>query len=163
MNRKELFYHSVNVLQKAYFNGTLEHQNCYACAVGNLVAAGMGIGFEACDQDSIASHTVVWEGREGKYYTYKQNSYLPNSPTWFNEIRSRVNESSQYKFTGYERRECFQIEETFESAECDPDGFEGLCAVVDLLMQIHEFDKEEKDAIPAKEKLFNKEELVLIN
>lgn len=36
------FNHSVNVLVKAYLNNTLAHSTCYACAVGNLVADGIG-------------------------------------------------------------------------------------------------------------------------
>lgn len=36
------FNHTVNVLVKAYFNGFLIKMSCKACAVGNLVADGMG-------------------------------------------------------------------------------------------------------------------------
>ena len=41
MERTELFNKSVDVLVKAYKSGSLSHYNCQACAVGNLVSAGM--------------------------------------------------------------------------------------------------------------------------
>ncbi len=40
MKNKEQFEKTVQVLVKAYFEGTLEHMDCRACAVGNIVGHG---------------------------------------------------------------------------------------------------------------------------
>lgn len=39
MNRPELYRKAVDVLIRAYENGTLEHGDCASCAVGNLCAS----------------------------------------------------------------------------------------------------------------------------
>ena len=39
----ERFHETVGILVKAYLNDTLEHTNCHACAVGNMIASKMGI------------------------------------------------------------------------------------------------------------------------
>jgi hypothetical protein len=41
-NMKATFENSVDVLVKAYLNDTLEHGQCHACAVGNLICAETG-------------------------------------------------------------------------------------------------------------------------
>ena len=41
---KATFSNSVDILVKAYFNDTLRHGNCLACAVGNLMQAS-GVKF----------------------------------------------------------------------------------------------------------------------
>lgn len=49
MKREQLFNKTVGVLVDAYNNGTLEHQSCQACAVGNIISAAYNndrAGFE---------------------------------------------------------------------------------------------------------------------
>lgn len=42
MKRPELYQKTVDILVKAYFDDTLQHGNCYACAVGNIIAGNCG-------------------------------------------------------------------------------------------------------------------------
>jgi hypothetical protein len=47
MNRPEVYHKSVQILYDAYFNDTLDVMvNCYACAVGNLIAGNLGMEIE---------------------------------------------------------------------------------------------------------------------
>lgn len=38
MKNEKLFYETIDILVKAYLNGTLKNGDCMACAVGNIVA-----------------------------------------------------------------------------------------------------------------------------
>lgn len=149
MNRPELFYKSVNILQKAYYNGTLEHGVCDACAVGNLIS---GNGYVFDDNDIFISSWVTKIDKEIRKTVYK-------SPYILKEYCD-ITANKQISSTGYSLLECAKIENAFESMDKDndKDGFFGLCTVLDVLMEFHEFDKE----LPAKEKIFNKNELILL-
>jgi len=48
------FENTVDILVKAYINDTLEHNNCYACAVGNIVAHNMGERFVKATERAMA-------------------------------------------------------------------------------------------------------------
>ncbi len=122
MKNEELYYRTVNMLAKAYLNGTLMHANCTACAVGNIVGGGR----EWFDVVRIYRHG------EAKY----------DFPLyWLAEGKKQI------ESTGYSIAEISVIEKAFESADEDADdivctvntnGFLGLMAVVDALDIIHE-------------------------
>ncbi len=43
MKNKSLYDKTVSILVDAYMNDTLQHGNCFACAVGNIVAANCDV------------------------------------------------------------------------------------------------------------------------
>lgn len=118
MKNEQLYYKTVNTLAKAYLEGTLEHHNCSACAVGNLVGG---------KQEWYSS-----------LQSYRHNLYIPQV---IDEIGIL-----QIEETGYTIEEIDRIEKVFERegsfirnpyGDCDKDGFLGLMAVVDVLDGIH--------------------------
>ena len=122
MRNKKLFDETVAILVKAYMNETLEHGEPCACAVGNLIAA---------------------RGIEPSW-------------GWYNYVR-RYSKTSlgtkEVNCTGYSAEEVRYIERAFEGRDIytqdlrdfsdDPDGYKGLMAVVDVLIEIHEGTEEE--------------------
>lgn len=131
MKNKELFNRTVDILVKAYRNDTLQHMNCYACAIGNLVAHGMN-----------------YEYNKDNDFKYYQNAYfhffylLRNSEEGNKELGRQQIES-----TGYTIEELNKIERAFERSDRGNSGddwmLNGLLAVYDTLCEIHEVNKEE--------------------
>lgn len=122
LTNKKKFEHSVNVLLKAYLNNELEHSNCIACAVGNLIRDSMGI---SC--------------------SYWSNVFM----SAFGVQRININEYTglakiQIDSTGYTWKELAKIEFAFENANVgkseDDYMFNGLMDVIDVLADIHEID-----------------------
>lgn len=137
---KATFENSINVLVKAYLNGTLQYTNCYACAVGNLVADANKI------KHIVENGIVKWES---------------NYPIWltnirFGEVKDRNSASKeQGDSTGYTQQEIAKIECAFEygypldfsnPVKKDCDGYLGLMRVVDVLAEIHNIDLEAKES-----------------
>lgn len=155
MKNKELFYKSVNILQKAYFNGTLSHGNPCGCAVGNLITGNNCI---MVDDTNSAFNSIV---KDSPYnWINKLKSTKESRPDGYDEETA----IKQLESTGYSFTELLRIESSFEGIRkiiFDEDGFKSLCAVLDVLMEIHEFNREEIK-LPDNTKIFNKEELVLI-
>ncbi len=132
---KATFENSVNVLVKAYLDDTLQHNNCHACAVGNLVAAACGYRYE---------------GQSRKLYMgYHQ-------PHWYTAliygIRNDKEIKSQVESTGYLLDDLRKIEGAFEGADRPENGptkedimFAGLMAVVEVLADIHGIDLTTKE------------------
>ena len=149
MKNPELFNHTVSILVKAYQNDTLVHGNCYACAVGNLVAANMGIGFVR----DMKNDTLSWNDREN---CYAFSSKPVNN--WFKAIyhgkviKTNLTEEviKEIESTGYTLEEIAKIEWAFENTiiedyqeidfESDDYMYMGLMSVIDCLMLIHEAD-----------------------
>jgi len=143
MKNKELYDKTISILVQAYLNDTLEHSNCAACAVGNIVAVNMGVKLF-----------------KQRYFAMPIGSRGTPADTglWFNAISDGfVNKNMlspdillQVKSTGYTPEELAKIELAFESADA-PNGisncfepvwmYNGLMAVVEVLGQIHEVDK----------------------
>lgn len=141
MKNAELFHKTVGILVKAYQNDTLEHENCYACAVGNLVAGSLGIKFTSDFQGR-----VIWED-EIKPRWDEVHCFVGYNQIW-NRCGSYVDEGlEQIKLTGYLPEQTAKIEVAFETADRgnneDEWMFNGLMSVVDTLMQIHEATTEE--------------------
>lgn len=135
MKNKEQFDHAVKVLVTAYLNSSLVQSNCHACAVGNLVAAGLNIKY---DQD------LKWIGRQAAW------------PAVFVTLRHQIPQvrrpwaytgeaQQQIDATGYTWQELARIEYAFERAPMGKTAeeyrFNGLMAVIDVLCQIHELDE----------------------
>lgn len=155
MKNENLFKKSVQILSEAYFNDTLRHGNCYACAVGNLIAANTGKVYKEYPKDryeTISSPpTFRWDGTVS--WQIVSYSYIGQS-----DRERREFGLAEIASTGYTVNEFMQIEKAFEGAnrgKSDDDWmYNGLMAVVDVLQVIHECSKEE--AVVAKER-FNKE------
>lgn len=148
------FNHTVNVLVQAFLNDTLEQCNCYACAVGNLVAAAngyklvkkefkLGIG-------EIAHVRMVPEYMEEDYSSDLRGGHWYKLISVFHKSRDvEVNASGRREIdsTGYTEEELTSVEQAFEHAAGE---FEGLMAVVDVLADIHGIDltvREESKAL----------------
>ncbi len=145
---KATFENSVNVLVKAYLNDTLEHANCYACAIGNLVAAANNKTYTKCT-DSTYLKLALLEN-DGRYYTEKLGGNWydvviplqpdPNSKLALIEIDS----------IGYSVVQVIRIERAFEGASKHGDRmFNGLMDVVDVLAEIHGVDLSIKESAKA--------------
>lgn len=147
MKNQELFEKTVGILVKAYQNDTLMHGNCMACAVGNIVAANLGI----CDIGS----RLEW---------YKKAMDVPDTCNgWPSVFMTRLNSKKQrvdveammrdeaaklqIGSTGYTWQELAKVEYAFETASIgnndDEWMFNGLLAVYDVLCEIHEVSKDE--------------------
>lgn len=137
MKNKELFDRTIAILVDCYFGKTLRHFNCYACAVGNLVAANCGIGYKKCSE---SMYGIIYD-------TINGDTYQPEESAWFKIIRKdKPTPLTHFEVdaTGYSIDELILIEDAFESANpnqqayVDADGFNGLMAVIDALIDIHE-------------------------
>ena len=158
MNRKELYHKTVDLLLDAYSSGNLKHGDCRFCAVGNIC-------FEASLKTRIPNnrwsslfYTIAADGRQTKHPPIYQYDAL--------EVYTLIKE------TGYTKEELMKIEETFELSIIKvPSPFEryvylekdleryryytqhdtkkgqyiGLCAVLDVLRDIHETEVQESD------------------
>jgi hypothetical protein len=137
------FDQTVNVLVQAYLNDTLEHGNCYACAVGNIIANANGYKYVPCvDQPD---KTIAWDAADGRYNK-------PGFGSWYGFIRFGLDSQADFaieeiRSSGYTKEELLKIEAAFEtSARFDDDRmFKGLMAVVDVLSEIHEVSLEQKE------------------
>ena len=150
MKNPELFHRTVGILVKAYLNNTLEHGNCCACAVGNLVAESCGLKIINRDGKLIwnngleSGEVAWWHGRGGKNHTLVGEF---NADTLIGQTKHEI------ESTGYSPKEFFMIEKVFEATspnyEKDESGYLGLMAVVDYLIEIHKGTN--KEAEQAKE------------
>lgn len=153
------FNHSVGVLVQAYFDGTLEHGNCYACAVGNMVAAGLGVRVVK-DHGSFIRN-IRWDNGEdypaGGFNEFNENGWGALFAT--TDRRQEIDEKflqskrvqEQISATGYSWRELARIEFAFESVDRRRKDkmFNGLMAVVDVLADIHGIDLQSKEEAKA--------------
>lgn len=120
MKNPELYNRTVDILVQAYFNDTLRHGNCSACAVGNIIKANGGFkGFFS----NWAEVFMTVEGQQG---------ICPEN--YEGDAKSEIDS------TGYAWQDLAKIEKSFESAKGikDEKMFNGLMAVIEVLDQIHE-------------------------
>lgn len=155
MKREALYHKTVDILFDAYFNDTLEHGNCYACAVGNIVAANMGYKFVPSRRIIAGGKSQSWDW-EGKPYPSKGKgwgSLIGWSPYTHPPLTAQT--WKQINSTGYSPYELQMIERAFEQFDVKYDEhcnsrnpedrmFIGLVAVLDKLKQIHEVDDNEE-------------------
>lgn len=146
MKNEQLYNKTVDILVQAYFSHTLEHGNCFACAVGNIVAGNCGIKYETIIHHNLPA--LVWAGHK------LSNSNIDGieiTPTYYVLRNTQLTGApsktlSMQKSTGYTWDELSRIEKSFEdvnlsieAASNDDDRmFNGLMAVIDVLDKIHE-------------------------
>lgn len=149
---KPTFEKTVDILVKAYLNGTLEHGNCAACAVGNIIAASIGANVVAREYSWLrngAHISPIWDEVFCSSGAGKQVVLPEEYKGW---VKKQIDTS------GYSWQELALIERTFETHspfedENYRDGaddadrdieeksmFNGLMAVVDVLAEIHGID-----------------------
>ena len=140
MKNQEQFDRTVKILVGAYLNNTLMHRNCHACAVGNLIAANLGISY---------SKELKWVGREVAwkevFVTFRyQIAQLKRPWAYCGEAKVQIDA------TGYTWQQLAAMEYAFERAPMghsrDEHMFNGLMAVVEVLALIHEMDEKAKTA-----------------
>lgn len=144
MKKQKLFYKTVSILVKAYRENTLEHSNCYACAVGNIVAANCGYSLVKGDRLDVSYFTglgTLTYDPPLLFIDQLTQCLIENSP-------KSLEVENQFKSTGYSWAQLQDIESAFESVsnkhnDEDRYMFDGLMAVVDCLMEIHEANTEE--------------------
>jgi len=146
------FNHSVNVLVRAYMNDTLEHNNCYACAVGNLVADAYGYTYTDAVDGGCRKKKALLQNN-GRYFD-RDKSGINVGADWYNLIDfiDFIDPNPQdpkglkeIEKTGYSFEEVKAIENAFESVSEynkseDQYMLDGLMAVVDVLADIHGID-----------------------
>jgi len=162
MKNQELFDRTVGILVKAYLNNTLQHGQPCGCAVGNLIAANNN--YTICKR--VGSNWLFQDGNINRVANWTEvHAYgeIIKDPCHDEEYKNGV---SELLSTGYDTYETSMIEKAFESVlftdgeyDCDrddedPDGYLGLMAVCDTLMEIHEANETE---ITAAKSLFKKE------
>jgi hypothetical protein len=120
MINEPLYRRTVDILVNAYFNDTLKHGDCFACAVGNIVNYGK------------PEQTSNWVG---VFYTADMKQ-------WIRPDQYEGYAKYEIDSTGYKWQELAKIEYAFESA---PRGnsedewmFNGLMNVIDVLDDIHQ-------------------------
>lgn len=149
MKNEVLYNKTVDILVQAYFNDTLQNGNCWACAVGNIVAGNMG--FQYCTSEKLG-RLKVWSAD-------KQTAETDGTLTkwvltrWLNfDIEPEID--LQLQSTGYTRKELNLIEKAFENMAArikdvsagfkgDELMFRGLMRVVECLDRIHENTSDE--------------------
>jgi hypothetical protein len=147
-NELEKFHHTVGILVKAYLNDTLVHQDCKACAVGNIIRAH-GVKLTEFVDSSQWLLFIEKNVRRNYIGSAMLDEEVANMQIWS---------------TGYSVDELDRIENAFEKTvyhydhdECLIDherwNFDGLMNVVDVLADIHKVDlsiKEEAKAMFVK-------------
>lgn len=122
MNNEQLYNKTVDILVQAYFNDTLQHEDCTKCAVGNIIAA--------------TSSITDWTGF---YIGYPSSSWYSLMHRSHGGVDDEI--YRQIERTGYTIDQLFLIEAAFErhgGDEHDHKMFNGLMAVIDVLDEIHE-------------------------
>jgi hypothetical protein len=145
MKDKELYDKTISILVKAYLNDTLQHCNCQACAVGNIVAGNLNIKLIKLENRVVSENYII-------------NNPNSDSGLWYDaigdgKVRVKISDDILYqaKKTGYTPQQLANIELAFETADA-PNGirndfdplwmYNGLMSVVEVLGQIHEAEKE---------------------
>jgi len=135
MQREDLYYKTVDLLLDAYNSNQLEHGSCTKCAVGNL-----------CNNKTYWSQLFMTsKGFNGKL-----------EQEFYEDAYTKSIKKDLLKITGYTWKELAEIEWAFESSiENTEEGYSyyrntdvkkgqfiGLTAVLNLLKEIHQVDKE---------------------
>jgi hypothetical protein len=132
MKNEKLYSKTISILVKAYLNDTLETGDCNKCAVGNLCSAAgfppATMGDDISIRPTAASWAVVFR-------TYDVDE---EQTIWMEEYKDIP--KLVIKSTGYTLKQLQKIEFAFEKK--GKDMFAGLMAVIDILGEIHEVEKE---------------------
>ena len=139
------FEKAYNALYNAFMNDTLAKGSCKACAVGNIIADSMGGIIEIDNKFNIRCdiNNTFWNA---VFYTTDGEQHIDNSCNY------QYTKKCIKKLTGYSWKEMSKIEFAFEINtmighveynQCTPeqimeDQFNGLMAVMDVLIQLDE-------------------------
>lgn len=160
---KATFENTVDILVRAFINGTLAHGDCAACAVGNIIADN--IGAQIVEIEEVGRGGAGWLRKRDGYpltigwsdvFCTRDNHQIINPKNYIGPIKAQIDAS------GYHWKELAKIEAAFESAH-NPDHnvdeygdyknaldvdwmFNGLMAVVDVLAEIHNIDLTAKES-----------------
>lgn len=150
MNDKQKFHHTISILVNAYMQGTLEHMDCAACAVGNIISAS--IKAEIYYDEHFRQK--MWRRGEVRIEPIWFNLFITpgigrRQRKWPHKYKGYV--KKQVDATGYSWQDLAKIEKAFESVSCgdgnkDEWSFNGLMAVVDALAEIHNIDLSERES-----------------
>ncbi|HEY3405416.1 MAG TPA: hypothetical protein VGK59_18660 [Ohtaekwangia sp.] len=151
------FQNTVDILVKAYLNDTLKHQNCHACAVGNIVACNMGFEYvKAVDGDLIwknQPYHASWAKNTGWSNVFSTCVMGRSVSKFFTKEEYTGVAKEQIDSTGYSLEDLMKIEYAFETAEfgggLDEYMFNGLMKVLDVLADIHGISLESKESAKA--------------
>jgi hypothetical protein len=139
-NRPSLYKRTVDILFDAYFNDTLQHGDCYACAAGNICK-------EAAIKTGIPNNS--WKRLFTTNGTRTRQLNQRELGDWYPYI-SVYDAVFLVEATGYGVNELGRVEWAFESASqgnSDEDWmFNGLVAVLEVLKEIHEVTEDEESA-----------------
>ena len=148
------FEKAYNALYNAFMNDTLAKGTCAACAVGNIVADVMGgkvkkvgIGLFRCDTDNEWWKKLFITG------SYVQTIFNLKDNGSVKHYRKKI-----FDLTGYRWHELAQVEYAFEKntrikntaydeyteQEIMEDQFNGLMAVMDVLIKLDEVAEGQK-------------------
>lgn len=158
----ERFEKAYNALLKAFMNDTLASGSCVACAVGNIIADAMGgvvykNGSFHCSIDNEWWTNVFVTGSDGDQTIYKVKD----------DENIRVYRKRMFDLTGYKWHELARIEKTFENNtkiknpsyplfsehRIMEDQFNGLMAVMDVLIKLDKVEEGQKYKNEFKNKL----------
>lgn len=131
MKNESLYNKTLSILIDSYFNHTLEHNNCFACAVGNIIASSCGI--------KLTKPGMIW----AKNVPHWDSVFMTGYGSQFMYPENYSGEAKrQIDSTGYTVQELAKIEFAFETAKKGKNEedwmFNGLMAVVEVLDDIHE-------------------------
>lgn len=139
MNRKELYYRTVDILYDAYFNDMLEYRSHASCAVATLIVHNMGFQL---DIGAFGRHIYGW---------LDKNKNEISCFTWYSlllheDIPNCSKEQEYLASTGYTLPELRLIAQAFEFGyqegndrkERRKNTINGLWNVLDVLKDIHE-------------------------
>jgi len=159
------FEKAFNSLYNAFMNDTLAKGTCIACAVGNIVADAMGgkvsstpDGRWVCDLENDWWSHMFYTNQDGQQiFTIKERPKVKN-------LREKI-----YELTGYKWNELAKVEKAFEKNskiqfenyykytenEIMEDQFNGLMAVMDVLIKLDDIKegKKYKDTFKSKLKI----------
>ncbi len=150
---RQRFEKAYTSLLNAFMNGTLAAGPCTACAVGNIIADAIGCKVEKLDgvadfrcRDDNAWWSDVFITAGGEQKIYEINDTIEN-------YRKKM-----FDLTGYRWYELAQVEYAFEKntrikntaydeyteQEVMEDQFDGLMAVMDVLIKLDEVAEGQK-------------------
>lgn len=152
---KELFHKTVGILVSSFLNDTLRHNDCCACAVGNIIAANINAkvisppDYSTNEEDFFSIEGCEWRRNGQEIIPVWDDLFVTsNGQQIVDQKMYRGWVKKQIDVTGYKWQDLAKIEHAFECAnfgESKADWmFNGLMAVVDVLCEIHGMNEEEK-------------------
>lgn len=162
MKNEQLYQKTVDILLDAFNDKTLVAGNCYACAVGNIVAANCGFKMKADSAgwpywDGCPPYFVNTDIPDKSAMNPEIANYIGN--VWISvkkgiegvdewQVRNNIPAMDQIRSTGYSPEEILRIERAFEY----PTGYyrhtgltmlSRLISVIKELGEIHETKEED--------------------